>query len=392
MSPRDHWVLDPEITFLNHGSFGACPRAVLDRQSELRERLEREPVRFFLREVPPLLEEARRECAAFVGARPEDFVFVRNATAGVNAVLRSLSFAPGDELLTTDHAYGACLNALEYVASRSGAEVVIAKVPFPLRSEDEVVDAIVSRITRRTRLALLDHVTSPTGLVFPIERLVRELDRRGVDTLIDGAHGPGMVDVDVRAIGACWYTANFHKHTCAPKGAAMLWAREDKQAGLHPVVVSHGYRSPSPRKRFLEEFDWTGTDDPTSWLCVPHALRYVGGLLEGGWPAVRAHNHALALRAREILAEALAVEPPAPASMIGSLAALPLPDGDGAPPTSALYADPLQVALFDRHRIEVPVPPWPSPPKRLIRISAHLHNQEADYRRLADALRQEISR
>jgi isopenicillin-N epimerase len=383
---RRHWLLDPEIRFLNHGSFGACPRAVLDAQTELRAQLEREPVHFFVHRLEPLLDAARQEVAAFVGTRPEDMGFVRNASTGVNAVLRSLELQPGDELLVTDHGYNACTNVAHHVAGRAGARVTVARIPFPLASDDEVVEAVLAAVTPRTRLALLDHVTSPTGLVLPIARLVAALDARGVDVLVDGAHAPGMLDLDVSAIGAAWYTANFHKHTCAPKGAAMLWAREDKQAGLHPAVISHGYSSQRQRKRWLEELDWQGTDDPTPWLCVPTALRCVAGLVDGGWPVVRAHNRALALRGRQILCDALGVPPPAPASMIGSLAAVPLWPGDDAPPSSALYADPLQVALFEEDRIEVPLPPWPAPPHRLVRISAYLYNDEDDYHALAQAL------
>jgi isopenicillin-N epimerase len=383
---REHWILDPEIRFLNHGSFGACPRAVLDAQTELRNRLEREPVAFFMRQLPGLLDAAREEVAAFVGARPEDMGFVRNATTGVNAVLRSLRLEPGDELLVTDHGYNACTNVARHVAERAGARVVVAEVPFPLRSEDEVVEAVLGAASERTRLALLDHVTSPTGLVLPLARIVRALAERGIDALVDGAHAPGMLDLDVSAIGAAWYTANFHKHTCAPKGAAMLWAREDKQADLHPAVISHGYNSGRDRKRWLEEMDWQGTDDPTPWLCVPVALRHVGGLVDGGWPAVRARNHALAMRGREILCEALGVDAPAPESMIGTLAAVPLWDAEESAVGSALDLDPLQVALFEEERIQVPLTPWPHAPKRLVRISAYLYNRVEEYEALAAAL------
>ena len=386
---REHWTLDPEIVFLNHGSFGACPREVLAHQSELRARMEREPVCFFVHQLEPLWNEARERVAAFVGARPEDMGFVRNATSGVNAVLRSLRFEPGDQLLCTDHGYNACKNVLDFVAARWGAEVVVAKLPWPVPAPEAITRAIEGAVTPRTRLALIDHVTSPTGLVLPIAEIVRALDARGVDVLVDGAHAPGMLPLDVEAIGAAWYTANFHKWTCAPKGAAMLWARADRQAELHPAVISHGFNSGRPRKRLLEELDWTGTDDPTPALCVPKAIDVVGRI-GGGWDAIRERNRSLALRGRDLLAEALAVEPPAPDEMIGALAALPLPDGDGAPPSSALYADPLQVALFERHRVEVPIPPWPRPPGRLVRISAFLHNDEADYRALATALRTEL--
>jgi isopenicillin-N epimerase len=198
-----------------------------------------------------------------------------------------------------------------------------------------------------------------------------------------------MLPLDVGRLGAAYYTGNFHKWVCAPKGAAMLHVRRDRQADLHPAVISHGYNSRRPRPKLWEEFDWTGSDDPTPWLCVPTAIRWLGELLPGGWPELRARNHALAVHARDALAAALGVPAPAPDEMLGSLAALPLPDG-GAPPSSALYANPLQLALFERHRIEVPVPPWPAPPRRLLRVSAQIYNRPADYAALAAALRAEL--
>ncbi|HRI09050.1 MAG TPA: aminotransferase class V-fold PLP-dependent enzyme [Nannocystaceae bacterium] len=391
MHLRDAWTLDPAITFLNHGSFGACPRVVLDAQAELRREIEREPVDFFIRRLGPRLDAARDEVAAFLGADPQDLVFVRNATSGVAAVVGSLALEPGDELLATDHGYNACQNALDRVAARAGARVVVARLPFPVTDPAEVTGAILRAVTPRTRLALVDHVTSPTGLVLPVADIVRALRERGVDTLVDGAHAPGMLDLHLDRLGAAYYTGNFHKWVCAPKGAAMLWVRRDRHAHLHPAVISHGYNSRRPRPRFHEEFDWTGTDDPTPWLTVPLALRTVAAMLPGGWPEVRARCHALALRGRQILADALHVAPPAPASMIGTLAALELPPG---PLTQSYALDvlPLQQALFDRHAIEVPIVPWPRPPARLVRISAFLHNHEDEYRRLADALRVELAR
>lgn len=383
---RRHWTLDPEVVFLNHGSFGACPRDVLAAADRVRADLEREPVAFFVQKYERLLDAAREEVAAFVGADPQGLVFVRNATVGVNSVLRSLDLRPGDELLTTDHVYNACHNVLVHLAARSGARVVRAAVPFPIAGPQQVVDAVLAAVTPRTRLALIDHVTSPTALVFPVAELVAALAERGVDTLVDGAHAPGMLPLDLEALGAAYYTGNFHKWVCAPKGAGMLYVRRDRQAGIHPAVVSHGFNSRRPRPRLWEEFDWTGTDDPAPWLSVPAAIRWLGALLPGGWPELRARNHALVCDGRERLARALGAELPAPASMLGSLAALALPDGADVPPSSALYADPLQVALFERHRIEVPIPPWPAPPRRLVRLSAQIYNTPADYDALAAAL------
>jgi isopenicillin-N epimerase len=383
MSLDSHWQLDPRVIFLNHGSFGACPRAILALQQRLRERMERQPVQFFVRDLEGLLDEARASLAAFIGGRAEDLVFVPNATAGVNTVLRSLRLGVGDELLVTDHAYNACRNALEFVATAAGARVSVVRVPFPIGSPAQVVEAVIGALTPRTRLALLDHVTSPTGIVFPIERLVGELAARGVDTLVDGAHAPGMVPLDLGPLGAAYYTANCHKWLCAPKGAGFLHVRRDRQAGVRPLAISHGANSRrTDRSRYLLEFDWVGTVDPTPYLCVPEALRTVGSLLPGGWPAVMARNRALALEARTLLATALNVAAPAPDDMIGSLAALPVPDA-ACDPT---MPDPLQDALVQRFSIEVPVFTWPAAPRRLIRVSCQLYNTRTDYERLAAAL------
>jgi len=386
-----HWTLDPEINFLNHGSFGACPRAVLEVQSRWRARLEREPVRFMARELEGLLDTARASLADFVGCDAQDLVFVQNATMGVNSVLRAFPFEPGDELLVTDHAYAACRNALDFVATERGARVVVAHVPFPGVTSDVVVERVLAAITERTRVLLLDHITSPTGLVFPVQRIVPEAERRGVHTLVDGAHAPGQVHVDIRALAPSFYTANCHKWLCAPKGAAFLYVRRDLQAIIRPLIVSHAATSKrTDRSRYLQEFDWTGTGDPTAWLTVPDAITTMGGLLPGGWDAVRAHNRALALEARRILCDALQVAPPAPDDMVGSLAAIPLPDARGAVAASPLDTEPLQAALFEQHRIEVPVWPWPVAPKRHVRIAAQLYNERAQYERLAAALVTEL--
>lgn len=245
------WSLDPSVDFLNHGSFGACPVSVLAYQQQLRSRLEAEPVRFFERDSELLLDAAVQALVHFVGAAPVDRAFVANATTGVNAVLRSLTLAPGDELLVTDLAYNACRNALDYVAARAGTKVVVASVPFPPRNEDEVVGAFTGAATERTRLALVDHVSSSTALVMPIERIVAELAALGIETLVDGAHAPGMVDVDLTELGAGYYTSNYHKWMCAPKGAGFLHVRRDLQHGVVPTVVSHGANSTrEDRSRF----------------------------------------------------------------------------------------------------------------------------------------------
>jgi len=372
-----HFALDPEIVFLNHGSFGACPRAVLEKQSELRLRMEREPVLFLARELEKLLDGARGELGAFVGADPDDLAFVKNASTGVSTVVRSLDLQPGDELLTTSHAYNACLNALR-AQERRGVKVVSADVPFPIRSPSQVVEALLARATPRTRLALIDQVTSPTGLLFPVGEIVRALEARGIDSLVDGAHVPGMLPLDLRALSPAYYTGNCHKWVCTPKGCAFLWVRRDRQDGILPLTISHGYNSPRTDKcRFRLLFDGQGTDDPTAVLCLGDSIRFLASLLPGGIPALMERNRALALEARALLCKTLGIDEPAPGSMIGSLATLPLPDGP---------AESLQRALWEKRRIEVPVWSFPSFPRRILRISAQVYNSIDDYAALAGAL------
>jgi isopenicillin-N epimerase len=383
------WSLDPAVTFLNHGSFGACPRPVLAKQQQLREALEREPVQFMVRQLEPLLDAARVQLAALVNAPSQDLVFVPNATTGVNTVLRSLSFQPGDQLLVTDHGYNACCNALEFVAQRTGADIMVAAVPFPLNSADQAIEAVLDVVTPRTRLALLDHVASPTALVFPIAHLVQELTARGVDTLVDGAHALGMVPIDLATIRPTYYTGNCHKHLCAPKGAAFLYIQPERQHEIRPLTISHGANSPRrDRARLLVEFDWTGTYDPTPYLCIPEALELMGNLLPGGWAALQAHNHRLIATAREQLCQILKCLHPCPVDMLGSMASIPVPES---------FPDQLSNVLFDQFQIEVPIIPWPVSPmllqatqrsqaQRLLRISAQLYNTPQDYEKLAQAL------
>jgi len=383
---KEHWLLDPSFIYLNHGSFGATPKVVLAKQHEFRHRMELEPVRFLVREIEPLLDKVRADLASLIGAAPDDLAFVPNATSGVNAVLRSLEFSSSDELLVTNHEYNACRNIIDYVASHSGARVEVIEIPFPLRSQDEVIDRVMSRVTGATRLLLIDHITSQTAMIMPVARIVAELNARGIDTLIDGAHVAGQIPVDIRAIGPAYYTGNLHKWVCAPKGAAFLYVRSDRREGIHPLVISHGLNSTrTDRSRFHLEFDWPGTLDPTAWLAAGEALRFIPSLVEGGWPEVMRRNHDLALRARDILCAALHIDPPAPDRLLGSMAAFPIPDGKPGD-VASVFGDPLQDALFDQFQIEVPVMPWPSPPKRVLRVSAQLYNNEDEYVKLAEAL------
>lgn len=382
------WPIDPNVTYLNHGSFGSCPTPVLEEQTRIRERMEKNLMKFYVRDYEELLDSARADLGRFVGANPERLAFVHNATAGVNAVLRSLPLKVGDEVLTTNHSYNACRNALDAVAEAANARVICAEIPFPLNSADWVVERILEKVTPRTRLALIDHVTSPTGLIFPIETLIQELSGRGIETLIDGAHAPGMVPLDIEKLGATYYTGNCHKWICAPKGAGFLWVHPDKLNSIHPVIVSHGRNSTrTDRSRFHLEFDWTGTNDPSAFLSIPAAIRFMSSLLPSGWPELREKNRTLALAARKILCNSLEIETPASEEMIGSLASVPIPDSANSARTP-LEIDPLQMELADRFSIEVPIFSWPQKPRRLLRISAQAYNHLKQYEYLADSLRQ----
>lgn len=411
-----HWRLDPDLTFLNHGSFGATPKVVLERQQQLREEMERDPIRFLDAELPGRLATARERVSAFLNGDPQDLVFQTNATTGINAVLRSLAptLRPGDELLTTDHEYNATLNALRFVADSSGARVVVANVPFPVRSPDEVVDGVMARVTERTRLAMFSWVTSATALIFPAQRLAEALAERGVEVLIDAAHAPGMVPIDLAALersGVGYLAANGHKWLCSPKGASVLWVRRDRQPTIRPLVISHGSNAPravSGRSRFQLEFEWPGTPDPTPFLCLPDAIAFGEGLAPGGWPELMAANRALALEGRSIVEDGLglgAADRLAPDEMLGAMVTLPLPDAiepratlhpiDDDPDVT-LATDPLHDELLAQDRIQVPVFAWPSrpslgPAKRYVRISAQRYNEPADYRRLADALARRVA-
>jgi isopenicillin-N epimerase len=413
-----HWSrLDRDTVFLNHGSFGACPDPVLERQSALRDQLEREPVRFMVEELEPLYDEARDRLASLLHVgQPADLAFVPNATHGVNAVLRSLPFVEGDEILTSDHEYNACVNAARFVADRSGATLTMARLPWPIASEDELVEALLASVTPRTRLVMLSHITSPTAVVLPIQRIQTALRERDIPLLIDGAHAPGMIPLDLASLDPDYYTGNCHKWMCAPKGAAFLYVRRELQSRIHPAVISHGYNSRrTDRTRFETEFGWTGTGDPTAMLAVPAAIDTMRAIISEAhgpfehereaWQAIMQRNRALALEARTVVADALGTTPPVPPSMVGSIATLDLPARSAPPaPGSTRYHDPLQDRLLARWTVQVPVVPWPdravlasagleTPASfgRAIRLSAQLYNDRTQYEYLAESLVQAIA-
>lgn len=369
--PRSEWLLDPDVAFLNHGSFGATPRAVLAEQDRWRARMERHPTGFMTYELPVALRQAAAGLAAFVGCEAADLAFVENATAGCNAVLNSLRLSAGDEILVTDHGYAAVRKAAEHVAKRAGARVVVAEVPFPVATPGPIIEAIASRLNARTRLAIVDHVTSPTAVIFPVHELAAECRRVGVPVLIDGAHAPGMLALDIRAIGADWYVGNCHKWLMAPKGAGFLWTAPKWQSQIHPLTISHGYE-----RGYIDEFDWTGTRDPSGWLSVPAAIDFH---MRSGGAELRERNSALARTAATHLAAVWRTERGTSDELTGSMATIRLPL-DGA--ATFDRATELRASLFHVHRTELAVSAFAG--HLWARISAQAYNDLADYERLAE--------
>ena len=385
-----HWILDSETCFLNHGSFGATPVSVLEEQSRLRNLIESDPVRFFERDYIPLMKGAVGKLSDFINANPEGLVFVKNTTEGVNTVLRSLNLKPGDEIIVTNHSYQACWNAVDFVTERSDAKTVVVDIPFRVKNEGEVVDLIMDKITGKTVLAMIDTVTSATGLRMPFEKLVRDIQGVGVDVLLDAAHGPGIVPLDLIAMDAAYCTGNCHKWICTPKGSAFLHIREDRKSLVRPLSISHGYSfEGTDQEKFEYEFGWPGTQDPTAWLCIPHAIEFLGSLLDGGWQEIMDHNRALAIQGRRILCRALGTSPPVPDSMVSSIAAVEMP-GEGDVGPMSLEGDPYHNFLLDEFGIQVPVFPWRHHNKKYIRISAQLYNHVEEYEFLADCLRRSL--
>jgi isopenicillin-N epimerase len=378
-----YFLIDPAITFLNHGSFGATPIPVFERYQYWQRELERQ-------RYQELMHTARKALAAYLGCDADDLVYVINATTGVNIVARSLDLGPDDEVLTTNHEYGACDRAWRFLAGERGFTYRAATLPYPLTDPAEVVEAIWSEVTPRTRMIYLSHLTSPTAVILPVVALCRRARAAGILTHIDGAHAPGQLPLDLETLGVDFYTGNLHKWVCAPKGAAFLHVRRDLHPRARPVMVSHGANSTrADRSRFRLEWDWTGTCDPTAFLSAPEALRWMEAQLPGGWDAVRRVNRELALRARSLLCEALGGPPSAPDSMVGSMAAVALPPAlVGEEPSEATgWLDPLQRVLREECRIEVPVIPWPNAGSRWIRVSAQVYNEWREYEALAGVLK-----
>lgn len=374
---RASFQLEDDVAYLNHGGYGATPRVVLAAADAWRMRMERQPVRFMKTELPPALRAAAARLAAFLGANGEDVVFVDNATTAVNAIVRSLDIGPGDVLATTDHGYAAVRRTLDYVASRTGARVIEIPLPFPAVSAEATLDALARGWPANVKVFVVDHIASPTALVLPVERMTAFARGRGARVLIDGAHAPGQLALDIPKLGADWYVGNCHKWLFAPKGCGFLWAHREARDGLHPTVISHGYG-----EGFPAEFDWTGTRDHSPWLAVAAALDFVEAL---GLDRMRAWQRALRRRACERLQQTWGVPAGGPDDMLAAMATLRLPERhQPAGPADRRAAERVHDSLWTGHRIETPIVPFAG--RLWLRISAQIYNDIDEYRALAAAL------
>jgi len=369
---RDLFHLRPDVVFLNHGSFGACPRLVMDVYREWQLELERQPVEFLGRRFAGLMYDARKALAGFVGAAPDDLVYVTNATTGVNIVARALKLGPGDEVLSTDQEYGAAERTWRVICGKRGARFVPRPIPLPLESKEQVVDAVWSGVTERTRVLFMSHIAPNSAIILPVADLVARARDAGIVTVVDGAHAPGQLDLDLSSLGADFYTGNCHKWLMAPKGAAFLYARPQAQPLLEPLVVSWGDLSRGD-SRFVQENEWQGTRDIAAYLSVPAAIRF---RRDHDWPALQQRCHELAVRARRELASATGIAPICPEgdAWFRNMAAHPLPPGD---------ARELKRRLYDEFKVEVPVNEqngsW------YLRVSVQGYNDESDVDALVDA-------
>lgn len=370
------FLLRPGIAFLNHGSFGACPRPVFETYQRWQRTIEDQPVEFFGRRINPLLAEARARLAEFIGAGAAgDVVFVPNVTYAMNIVARSIDLRPGDEVLGTGHEYGAVERAWQFVCEQRGATYVPRPIHLPLERQDEVAEQIWSGVNERTRVVTLSHITSPTALILPVAEICRRARAAGIISVVDGAHAPGQIDLDMQAIDADFYGGNLHKWLCAPKGAGFLYARPERQALLEPLVVSWGWRARLPKEStFLDYFEWMGTDDPSAFLSVPAAIDFQA---QYHWPEVRQACHNLAVTARRRVAELTGIAPICPESpdWFAQMALLPIP----APALD------VHRRLWDEFQVEIPGIEWGE--RNFLRVSIQAYNKPEDIDRLLEGLK-----
>jgi isopenicillin-N epimerase len=370
--------LDPAVTFLNHGSFGATPVSVFETYQSWQLRLERQPVRFLGRELDGLLKESRRVLGEYLNADVDDLVYIPNATHGVNIVSRSLGLQAGDEILTSDHEYGACDYSWDYACMKTGAKYIHQPVRLPVCSEEEIIEQLWRGITPSTKVIYLSHITSPTALRMPVEKICRRARQAGIISVIDAAHSPGQIPVDLQELGADIVFGNCHKWMLSPKGAAFLYVRREVQHLVEPLILSWGFNTTletTTGSRFIDLFQWTGTHDPAAALTVPAAIRF---MQENNWDNVRRECHVLLRQAIGRICEWTALPPPYPldSDLYSQMGTAPLPRSD---------IGLLKSRLYDEYKIEIPLTEWQD--KQFIRISVQGYNTQQDIDALVEALK-----
>lgn len=373
---RRHFLLDPSVTFLNHGSFGATPRPVFRAWQRWQRELERQPVEFLGRRFADLMSAARADLAAYLGTRADNLVYTTNVTVSLNIVARSLDLGPGDEVLSSDHEYGALDRTWRFLSKKRGFAYINQPIPVPLTSAGAFLEAFWKGVTPRTRVIFISHITSPTALIFPVGEIIRRARAEGILTVVDGAHAPGQIPLRLDELGADFYGGNLHKWLCAPKGAGFLHARPEVQRLLEPLVVSWGWEAEVPGpSRFVDHHEWWGTRDISAFLAIPAAIRFQE---EHNWPRVRAACHDLVKEVVERLCRLTGLAPLAGDCWYAQFAAIPLPD-------SVNLAE-LKTRLYDEYRIEVPLIAWNG--RKLIRVSVQGYNCRRDVERLLGALKE----
>jgi isopenicillin-N epimerase len=376
-SLKEHFLLDPTVIFLNHGSFGATPKPVFDAYQNWQLRLERQPVLFLGREFNEILLQSRLALGNYLNADADDLVYVPNATHGVNVIARALNLGDGDEILTTNHEYGACDYTWEYLCGNAGARYLHRSIPVPVCSEDDIVEQFWQGATAHTKAVYLSHITSPTALRLPVERICALAKQAGIVSIIDAAHSPGQIPVDIKSLDADVVFGNCHKWMLSPKGAAFLYVRRELQHLVEPLIVSWGYQATAETttgSRFVDLFQWTGTKDPAAALAVPVAIQF---MQEHNWDRVRSECHALLHETLERICHLTGVPPlyGLDSSFYGQMGVAPLPH---------LNLAALKNRLYDEYRIEVPLIEWNA--MHLIRVSVQAYNDQADVDALLDAL------
>lgn len=388
---RAVWPLKPGLVYLNHGSYGSCPAYVLERQEELRRRMEYDPTQFFKVDLEGLCDRARDGLSRFINCQPQDLAFMPNGTVAVAVALHSVPLQPGDEVLVTDHEYSATMNELERLCARSGARIVRAHIAVPVTDDDSILGPVLAAITPRTKLIVVSHISSASAIIFPARKLAHAARERGIEILLDGAHTPGQVRIDIADLQPTFYAASCHKWLGAPKGTGFLYVSRHIQPRVRPLSLScRTHIKRTDRAPFLCDFDYVGTNDYTANLVIPDAIEHVGSQVRGGWDELMVRNHEKIMEARTLVCAQCPVSPLAPEPMIGSMASVALP-ANPDPTRDCDYDDPLQDALLKKHNIQIPVWDMPGIAPRVMRLSAQLYNVRSEYEQLAAALNEELN-